>query len=57
MQMTMRKLARTALADGTPLPSQYHRLFWTWFACGFPAFAAVLGIYWLMIMRPAISLF
>jgi uncharacterized membrane protein len=33
---------------------QYHRLFWWWFAFGFPAFAAVLGIFWLMIARPPI---
>ncbi|MER8371030.1 DUF2269 family protein, partial [Mesorhizobium sp. M1378] len=31
------------------------RLFWLWFAFGFPAFAAVLGIFWLMIVRPAID--
>jgi uncharacterized membrane protein len=32
-------------------------LFWTWFAFGFPAFAAVLAILWLMTSRPIISLF
>ena len=25
------------------LPPHYHRLFWTWFAFGFPAFGSVLG--------------
>jgi uncharacterized membrane protein len=30
-------------------------LFWTWFAFGFPAFAAVLAIFWLMIARPAMT--
>ncbi|MBN1239399.1 MAG: DUF2269 domain-containing protein, partial [Gammaproteobacteria bacterium] len=44
MQMRMRDLAREAVRDGRPLPRRYHRLFWTWFAFGFPAFAAVLGI-------------
>ena len=39
-------------AEGTPLPRRYHKLFWTWFAFGFPAFAAVLGIFWLMLQRP-----
>ena len=29
-------------------------LFWTWFGFGFPAFAAVTGIVWLMIVRPEI---
>jgi uncharacterized membrane protein len=54
MQMRMRDLAIAAVAKGAPLPPQYHRIFWWWFAFGFPAFAAVLGIFWLMIARPAI---
>ncbi|MGQ7790810.1 DUF2269 family protein [Faunimonas sp. B44] len=52
MQMRMRDLAAAAVHDVRPLPRAYHRLFWTWFAFGFPAFAAVLGIFWLMIARP-----
>lgn len=54
MQMRMRDLAVAALTGSAPLPAAYHRLFWTWFAFGFPAFAAVLAILWLMIARPAI---
>jgi uncharacterized membrane protein len=54
MQAQMRDLALAAVRDGTPLPARYHQLFWTWFAFGFPAFAAVLGIFWLMISRPPI---
>ena len=55
MQARMRTLAREAAASGTPLPAEYHRLFWNWFWFGFPAFAAVLVIFWLMIARPEIS--
>jgi len=55
IQMRMRDLAREALAQGAALPARYHRLFWTWFACGFPAFAAVLAIFWLMIAKPAMT--
>lgn len=55
MQMRMRDLAEAAALQGTPLPRAYHRLFRTWFAFGFPAFAAVLAIFWLMIARPAIA--
>jgi uncharacterized membrane protein len=51
-QIRMRNLARTAAATGKPLPAEYHRLYRTWFAFGFPAFAAVLAIIWLMIARP-----
>lgn len=57
MQMRMRDLAEAAALAGTALPNAYHRLFWTWFAFGFPAFGAVLGIFWLMIARPGIDLF
>jgi uncharacterized membrane protein len=56
MQMRMRDLAVEAVGRGTALPAAYHRLFWTWFAFGFPAFAAVLGILWLMIARPVLTL-
>jgi uncharacterized membrane protein len=52
MQMRMRDLATTAAREGKPLPAEYHRLFRFWFAFGFPAFAAVLGIFWLMIAKP-----
>jgi uncharacterized membrane protein len=52
MQMRMRDLATTAAHEGRPLPPEYHRLFRLWFAFGFPAFAAVLAIFWLMIARP-----
>ena len=52
MQARMRDLARAAAAGGTPLPPAYHRLYRLWFWFGFPAFAAVLVILWLMIARP-----
>ena len=56
MQARMRDLARASADHGGPLPSSYYRLFRWWFAFGFPAFAAVLGIFWLMIARPEITL-
>lgn len=52
MQMKMRDLAQAAASSGAPLPSAYHRLFRRWFLSGFPAFAAVLAIFWLMMARP-----
>ncbi len=55
IQMRMRDLAWQAVRDETPLPEAYHRLFRTWFAFGFPAFAAVAAIIWLMIARPQID--
>ena len=54
MQARMRDLARQGAEVGTALPAEYHRLFRWWFAFGFPAFTAVLAIFWLMIARPEI---
>lgn len=56
MQIRMRDLAVAASLAGEPLPPRYHRLYRSWFACGFPAFAAVLAILWLMLTRPAFTL-
>ncbi len=56
MQVRMRDLANEAAVAGTPLPALYHRLYRLWFAFGFPAFAAVMAIFWLMITRPEIRL-
>ena len=55
MQARMRTLAQEAVDSGTRLPDEYFRLFRRWFAFGFPAFAAVLVIFWLMIARPEIT--
>jgi uncharacterized membrane protein len=54
IQMRMRDLAREAAAASDPLPEAYHRLYRAWFACGFPAFAAILVIVWLMLERPVL---
>jgi uncharacterized membrane protein len=53
MQRRMRDLARSAVAENASLPDEYFRLYRRWFLCGFPAFIAVLAIFWLMIARPA----
>lgn len=52
IQLRLRDLARTAVADGAPPGPRYHRLFRIWFACGVPAFTSVLVILWLMLARP-----
>jgi uncharacterized membrane protein len=56
IQIRLRDVAAEAARRELPLPETYHRLYWTWFAFGFPAFFAVLAIFWLMIARPAIPL-
>jgi len=52
MQSRMRDLALAAADNREPLPAEYHRLYRLWFAFGWPAFAAVLGIVWLMVAKP-----
>jgi uncharacterized membrane protein len=56
MQIRMRDLAYKAATDNLPPPPLYRKLFWAWFAFGFPAFGSVAAILWLMIARPAFSL-
>ena len=52
MQKRMRDLAQAAAEATSPLPAEYFQLYRRWFAFGFPAFFAVLAIFWLMIARP-----
>ncbi|MBX4992081.1 putative membrane protein [Rhizobium binae] len=54
IQIRLRDLARAAAVSGTVLPPSYFGLYRIWFAFGFPAFAAVLGILWLMLTKPAL---
>ncbi|TPL08840.1 DUF2269 domain-containing protein [Mesorhizobium sp. B2-4-14] len=56
IQLRIRDLARQAARENAPLPDEEKRLFRIWFVCGFPAFAAVLAILWLMVTRPEIRL-
>ncbi|MEO1250146.1 MAG: DUF2269 domain-containing protein [Pseudomonadota bacterium] len=53
LQHRLRDFAREAAEQGEPLSERYHRTYRIWFACGFPAFASVLAIIWLMITRPS----
>ena len=57
IQMQLRDLARQAAAEGGALPAEFDRLYRIWFACGFPAFAAVVAIVWLMLTKPDLALF
>jgi uncharacterized membrane protein len=54
LQWRMRELAADAARDRIALPEKFHRYFRFWFALGWPAFIAVLAIFWLMVMKPAL---
>ncbi len=57
IQIRLRDLAYAAAIAGDPLPTAYFTLYRIWFACGFPAFFAVVGILWLMLTKPSIAIF
>lgn len=52
IQIRLRDVARHSATQGTDLPATYHRLYRIWFACGWPAFAAMIAIFWVMLARP-----
>lgn len=52
IQIQLRDMARVAATRDEPLPERYHRLYRVWFAFGFPAFLSMIGILYLMLIRP-----
>ncbi len=52
LQIRMHRIARNALKAGAPLPELYYRYARIWFWLGWPAFAGVLAIFYLMIFKP-----
>ncbi|WP_299552562.1 DUF2269 domain-containing protein [uncultured Tateyamaria sp.] len=55
IQAKMRDEARISVRQAIPLSQRYHRLYLIWFACGVPAFSAILVLLWLMVTRPLIT--
>jgi len=52
LQARARNLACAAVRADTPLPAAYHCAMRWWFWLGWPAFIGVIGIFWLMVMKP-----
>lgn len=52
LQIRMRDLATRAVADGSDLPDEYYRKMRWWFWLGWPAFIALLAVFWLMVAKP-----
>jgi len=53
IQYRLRDLAQAAVAARTPLPPRFHRLLRVWFVLGWPAFGALIVVFWLMVAKPA----
>lgn len=54
IQLRVRRLMSEAVAAGKPVPERVHRLMRIWFALGWPAFAALIAIFGLMVARPGL---
>lgn len=55
LQIRMKNMADEALAHGGALPARYWLYARWWERLGYPAFAAMLIVYFLMVNKPAIS--
>ena len=51
-QIRMGKMALAAHASNSALPAQYWRYARRWELLGYPAFIAMLAVYWLMVHKP-----
>ncbi|MDO5290769.1 MAG: DUF2269 domain-containing protein [Pseudomonadota bacterium] len=54
LQVRMARLAAQAHASGSALPARYTRMARWWEALGYPAFIAMVAVYWLMVNKPAL---
>lgn len=54
LQIGVRNMAAQAVATGRPLPPPYRRYMTAWFILGWPAFGAVLAVFWLMTAKPTL---
>ena len=54
LQIRMKAMAETALANNSALPALYWRYAKLWERLGYPAFIAMLGVYFLMVNKPAL---
>jgi len=54
LQIRIRDLSGAALAEQASLPPAAYRAYRIWFALGWPAFAALIGVFWLMVAKPAL---
>ena len=52
LQLEMAKLSTAAVNSDTALPNHYwnYAKYWEWL--GYPAFIAMIGVYWLMVVKP-----
>lgn len=54
LQLRLAKMASEAAASGTALPPAYWRYARRWEILGYPAFVAMVAVYFLMVLKPAL---
>lgn len=54
LQWRMAAMAREAVDSDQPLPARYRQHARLWESLGYPAFIAMLGVYYLMVNKPAL---
>lgn len=54
IQIKLRDLAENVTQSGSALPIEYHHLMRIWFTLGWPAFIALVGVFYLMVARPTL---
>jgi uncharacterized membrane protein len=54
LQIRLRDVAAAASSRGTALPPVYRRYMRLWVGLGWPAFTAMLAIFYLMVFKPAL---
>lgn len=52
IQLQLKQMLETAAAAQTPLPRRFQHLFQIWFWLGWPAFMALIVIFYLMVAKP-----
>ena len=52
LQIRARDLARAAVVSGQPLPADYFSAMRIWYGLGWPAFLALIAVFWLMVAKP-----
>ena len=52
LQILIRDLAREAVKKELDMPARARRVYIWWFLLGWPAFMGLLGVYWMMVMKP-----
>jgi uncharacterized membrane protein len=56
LQLRMRDMAQTAHSVGQALPPQYAALARRWELLGYPAFASMVAVFYLMVVKPSLGL-